>query len=318
MPNKKYSVSHGTNDKPLVTIGIPTYNRPEQLRRAIQSACNQTYKNLEIIISDNCSPGETTEKTVARIMKSDKRIHYIRQIKNIGPTNNFRFVLEQAKGDYFIWLADDDRFDPGFVKSCLEFLLSHNDYSLAAGRTMYYDGGTSFQGEIINLEQEDPSRRVVHYYQNVKYNSIYYGLIPRRFFPALVIRHQLADDWIMIARLTFMGKVKVIDSVYSHRSAKGTSTDLEKIYSLFNIDPRRAINHYYFIALKSAKDILCSSIPYKILSPMKRIALAWQAAEAVLAKQNVTVRQALYIRLHNELSLIKSDLLKFLKKLTLK
>jgi glycosyltransferase involved in cell wall biosynthesis len=314
MPNKKFNIPIRKNDGPLVSIGIPTYNRPDQLRLAIRSACNQTYKNLEIIISNNCSPDDKTEKIVKRIMKNDKRIHYIKQIKNIGPANNFRFVFEQARGDYFMWLADDVSLEPNFVKSCLEFLLGHNDYSLAAGRAKYYKGDSSFEGEVVNLKQEDPSERVIHYYREIGYNSLYYGLIPRRFFPALVIRHQLADDLIMVARLTFMGKVKVIDSVYSHHSAKGVSTNPEKMYHLYGIDPRRMINHYYFMALKVARDILCSSIPYNTLSPIKRIVLAWDAFKTVLAKQDLTVRQALYTRLHNELSIYKKNLLDIFKK----
>ena len=52
------------NRQPLVSVGIPTYNRPELLRRAIDSIVNQTYENLEVIISDNATAGNTVEDIV--------------------------------------------------------------------------------------------------------------------------------------------------------------------------------------------------------------------------------------------------------------
>lgn len=97
--------------KPLVSIGIPTYNRPEGLRRALESITGQTYKNLEIIVSDNCSLGEETQKVVQEFMEKDSRIQYHRQVENKGGAFNFRFVLERANGEYFMWMADDYVWD---------------------------------------------------------------------------------------------------------------------------------------------------------------------------------------------------------------
>jgi glycosyltransferase involved in cell wall biosynthesis len=82
--------------RPLVTIGIPTYNRAGgYLRECIEGAINQTYLNFEFIISDNCSVDGTT--TLASSI-ADSRIRYFRHPKNIGANNNFNYCLEQAKG----------------------------------------------------------------------------------------------------------------------------------------------------------------------------------------------------------------------------
>jgi len=50
------------SNSPLVSIGIPTYNRPNELKIAIESIVNQKYNNLEIIVSDNCSSDPAVEK----------------------------------------------------------------------------------------------------------------------------------------------------------------------------------------------------------------------------------------------------------------
>lgn len=104
-------------NRPLVSIGIPTYNRAGSfLAEALQAALNQTYSNIEIIVSDNCSE-DHTEDLVNAI--SDPRIRYFKQKQNIGSFRNNNFCLQQAKGEYFHLLHDDDFIDPDFLETCL-------------------------------------------------------------------------------------------------------------------------------------------------------------------------------------------------------
>lgn len=102
----------------LVTIGIPTYNRADGfLRHTLESVMAQTYKNLEIIVSDNCSQ-DNTEEVVKKY--DDSRVKYIRHNTNIGPLGNSNFCLNQAKGEYFLQLHDDDAIDPDFIETCMK------------------------------------------------------------------------------------------------------------------------------------------------------------------------------------------------------
>lgn len=69
--------------EPLVTILIQTFNRKDLLRKAIESAINQTYKNIEIFIADNHSE-DGTEGMVIDYCKNEPRIKYHRHEQNIG------------------------------------------------------------------------------------------------------------------------------------------------------------------------------------------------------------------------------------------
>ncbi len=100
MPNTTISSSSQT---PLVSVGIPTFNHPDGLRRTLRCIVEQSYGNLEIIVSDNCSPGSETEAVVREFCLKDNRIQYFRQDTNKGPAFNFRFVLEKATGEYFMF-----------------------------------------------------------------------------------------------------------------------------------------------------------------------------------------------------------------------
>jgi glycosyltransferase involved in cell wall biosynthesis len=114
--------------KPLVTIGIPTYNRADGfLKDAIESALAQTYPHIEIIVSDNCSSDDTSTLVRSYV---DPRLQYHRHASNIGPDNNFNFCLQQAKGDYFILLHDDDLIDPDFVDACMQHAHYSPEYAI--------------------------------------------------------------------------------------------------------------------------------------------------------------------------------------------
>jgi glycosyltransferase involved in cell wall biosynthesis len=122
--------NHGEIHESLVSVGIPTYNNPNGLRRTLTCITGQTHKNLEIIVSDNCSPGPETEAVVQEFIAKDSRVRYYRQEKNNGVFSNFQFVLETATADYFMWAADDDLWDTNFVSSCLSCLIKNPEYGV--------------------------------------------------------------------------------------------------------------------------------------------------------------------------------------------
>jgi glycosyltransferase involved in cell wall biosynthesis len=133
---------------PLVTIGIPTYNRADgYLREAIESALNQTYPNLEVIISDNCSSDDT-----GLIIQSfnDSRIQYYRHDENIGSNNNFNFCLKKATGVFFLLLHDDDLIDEDFVETCMNSVSHNTDSGIIRTGTRIIDGNGNVLEKAFN------------------------------------------------------------------------------------------------------------------------------------------------------------------------
>ncbi len=106
--------------KPLVSIGIPTYNRPNGLKQVLECFVNQTYPNLQIIVSNNASTVPGYAEVMSEYLGKDLRIQYFCQEQNIGGWLNFKFVFEKAVGEFFMWAADDDEWHPEFVNHCLE------------------------------------------------------------------------------------------------------------------------------------------------------------------------------------------------------
>jgi glycosyltransferase involved in cell wall biosynthesis len=107
---------------PLVTVGIPTYNRPKGLERTLQCILGQTYNNLEVVVSDNCSTDADVLPILQRYAANDNRVKYVVQKENLSIVPNFQFLLNNATGKYFMWAADDDNWDANFIEVCVAAL----------------------------------------------------------------------------------------------------------------------------------------------------------------------------------------------------
>jgi glycosyltransferase involved in cell wall biosynthesis len=108
-------------DAATVSIGLPVYNGEEFLEEAIVSLLNQSFRDFELIVSDNAST-DATPDIVRKYQKEDHRIRYIRQENNIGPGNNFIYVLTQAKARLFMWASHDDIWAHNWLETLIENL----------------------------------------------------------------------------------------------------------------------------------------------------------------------------------------------------
>ena len=115
---------------PLVSIGLPVYNGMPHLRIAVESLLKQDYAQLEIIISDNASTDGTSEYCRA-LAQVHPHVRYTRNDENVGPAENFRRVLGQACGDYFMWASHDDKWSEHFVSSLAQSLSASSESVLA-------------------------------------------------------------------------------------------------------------------------------------------------------------------------------------------
>lgn len=106
-------MSNASNIK--VSIVIPTYNREKFITECIKSAQEQSYPNIEIVVSDNAST-DSTWQICQELARSDPRIVLIRNEVNLGPVRNWMKGIEKATGDYCKILFSDDCLVP----DCLE------------------------------------------------------------------------------------------------------------------------------------------------------------------------------------------------------
>lgn len=97
--------------RPLITVYLPTCDRPEKLRRAVFSVINQSYQNWQLIICDDAS-GEETKCLISDFLRSDERIFHLRNNFRSGACVTRNLGIFGAKGEYITGLDDDDEFSP--------------------------------------------------------------------------------------------------------------------------------------------------------------------------------------------------------------
>ncbi|HEX8636212.1 MAG TPA: glycosyltransferase family 2 protein [Pyrinomonadaceae bacterium] len=270
-----------TKGAPLVSVGLPTYNRASRLRRAVESVLAQDYPNLELIISDNASNDET-QALCEEFCRLDSRVRYVRQPVNLGLIKNFEFVLTQARGEFFVWLADDDWFDPAYLSECARVLSAHAELGLVCGRDKYYeDGRFLFESEPINLPQASGAERVLSYYRQVSVNGTFYGLMRREQLTKIPFYDVFGGDWLLVAQVAFQSQVKTVDNVAINRSVTGASQDIHSLAAKSGLSKFMVKNPHLKIALTVFDDIVRRSSPYRSMSFAERVALASRCSVAI-------------------------------------
>jgi len=127
--------------KPLVSILIPTCDRPHYLEQALKSALDQTYPRMEIVICDN-SEDDASERMVKAYQSKRKghKIRYFRNSENLGPIINQQKCLELSKGKYVNYLMDDDLFHPVKIEKMMHYFLKYKEVSLVTSQRRIIDG----------------------------------------------------------------------------------------------------------------------------------------------------------------------------------
>ncbi len=283
---------------PLVTIGIPTYNRATLLKRAIASALNQDYQNIEVIVSDNGSTDDT-EAVCREFYDQDVRLKFVRHSHNRGAAANFDAVLDMANGLYFMWLGDDDWIDVGYVSSCVQQLICNPAISLASGVPEYYrNGHRSHCGKVFDLLWDAWWLRVIVYYCRVSDNGMFYGVMRTAQIQQLRMPINMGGDWHLIANIVSLGKTVVVPEVSVHRELGGTSQSYQQIAASLALGRIHAAFPMCSIAAGAWMNIVAKGIAYRTRAVLVRLltgcmVLAFLVVKGALVYLRDAIRDAI-------------------------
>ena len=277
--------TQSSEEQPLVSVGLPTWQRAHVLRRAIDSVLGQTYENLELVVADNGSQ-DGTQAICEEYRQLDGRVRYFRHATNIGPTENFNSILRRARGDYMMFLADDDWIENTYLQHCLDALRDHPDRVLARGKARYFNAGELVgRGEPVNLIESSPSRRVRAYFGSVEWNDEFYGLVPQDIWARVgPIPKGLGNDLLVVARIAFLGKMVTLETTEFNRATGGIADNPAAIAQAYGISPRQAQAPFLSAAWFAVSDITWRSSVYQPLAPIQRLVLALSCGPLLLVR----------------------------------
>jgi glycosyltransferase involved in cell wall biosynthesis len=199
---------------PLVSVGVPVYNGAQWLEASLTCLRDQTHRNIEVWIYDNCSDDATPE-IAKRFCAGDARFHYFRQPENKGPKRNFLDVLEAARSPYFMWRAADDTSDLNYIEVLLDLLLAHPGHDLAASRGV----SVSPDGRVLGVYELPPRMErgegSAWSTQLFMLNAgWFYGVFRReamlRFLPEVLDAYPYLPGWDVVALIPFAFDCKVV------------------------------------------------------------------------------------------------------------
>ena len=143
--------------EPLVTIGCLSFNTGNYVIEAIKSILNSTYKNIQIIVVDDCSTDNKSVELLENYLSNFPQIEYIKNKVNSGIPANFNFVLNKAKGKYLCFVCDDlitkDRISDDvdvFEKLDEDYILVHSiSQSISSNGTKIEETSPNIKDQIV-------------------------------------------------------------------------------------------------------------------------------------------------------------------------
>jgi glycosyltransferase involved in cell wall biosynthesis len=225
---------YNIHKKSKVSIGLPVYNGEKFIEKRIKSITSQTFKDFELIISDNSST-DMTSIICQNYAKADNRIKFFRQSKNIGAVANFNFVLQESKGDYFMWAAVDDVILPTFIERNLQILEKNSNIVCSISKMKLFGETTDYLklksddsiitklfkqiktgiGHLDTYAASGPyEKRIQEYLKNLRHNQIFYGIYRTDLIKkSHVQNHFLGVEACTILNLLKFGELHVVDEI---------------------------------------------------------------------------------------------------------
>lgn len=200
----------GPTGGPLVSIVIASYNRANLVERAVRSALNQTYPNIEVFVSDDHSPDDTLA-VLDKIRDPRLRVHA--QPRNVGVWENWTAAANGATGDYLVFLGDDDYLTPNFAELHVAAFNRHPEVAVVF---------SPMQDETLDGKSSGVMKPYIQAGQVAGPEAIIEGLLAARlFFGSAMFRRKLAiatwlttraedmvADWGLLFRLSLIDRVK--------------------------------------------------------------------------------------------------------------
>ncbi len=215
---------------PKLSIGLIVFNGEKFIANAITSLLNQTFTDFELLISDNCST-DLTQKICKEFAKDDERITYFRQLENHGADWNFRFVLNKASREYFMWASADDLWEPTFVEKNITYLESDKKI---VGSISEVDFFGKFKNRYDSSSTPSKFRHVhpisgsylekAKFYLKYRRATMMYGIFRTNILKKTPVFEFPPQDLLIILNVLKYGDLNVVDEILMHRYSGGMSS----------------------------------------------------------------------------------------------
>lgn len=248
------------NENPLVTIGIPTYNRKDLLKRSLESALNQTYKNIDILVTDNHSE-DGTKEMMEEYAKKYPNIRYFRQEENKGTGFQGKFLLDNSTGEYFCGLCDDDYISENYVEECVNILLNNQNIAFTYGTVYLIDKNNNIEKrcntfKTIKNSFEKRIRDYINFGIPAFLASMFFRTDLYRIITSEYKNNRFCEDQLTVLKGLYFGKAICSDKAIFYKLNNGCTKDLETLKKTYNLPDMTNENYWKYLSSEYIKSIL--------------------------------------------------------------
>ncbi len=225
-------------EQPLITVILPVRNSASNLGGCVSSILNQSYKNIEIIATDDFS-FDKSYSILRNLKKKDKRLRIYRNVKNYGLVVTLNRMIKKAKGDFITFMDTDDFLSPNRLKKQLNFLLNNPEVIAVGAQCTFIDE----QGKKIG-RSDFPSENDLIYRNplhgiSMQFESV---LINKKSLPKDVLRFHISSNPFIysdiLIKISSYGKLSNLNQFlhYHRNNPKIYLSDVKRnIISLFKL-----------------------------------------------------------------------------------
>lgn len=243
------------NEEVLVSVCVPVYNGANTIEETIKSIIDQTYKNIEIIVVDNCS----TDNTVSILRAiDDERLKIYVNDSNLGMAGNWNQCLKYVTGEYVHFVCADDLLHPECIRKKVDMLKENDDVSMVISASELINE----ENKILlqrNLFSENKICNGKKFAKKSFHSRNMYGEPSNVLFKAdaqkrvgeFALNTFYSTDWDMWIRLSCEGNVAYVNEyLMKYRVATGNETSKIGIKRILEDDRRMVANVLSYNCLK--------------------------------------------------------------------
>lgn len=207
----------------LVSVIMPSWNTAKYIGESIQSVIDQTYKNWELIIVDDCST-DNTEEVINTF--NDSRIRYFKNSNNLGAALTRNRALREAKGEWIAFLDSDDLWQPNKLKEQLGFM-NKNNYVFSYHNYEKIDENSNSLGICVTGPNVVTKRKMYHY----GYPGCLTFIYSAKFFGVIQIEDiKKNNDYAILLKLCKKSDCYLLDQNLAKYRIRKTSISHDKFF----------------------------------------------------------------------------------------
>jgi glycosyltransferase involved in cell wall biosynthesis len=232
-----------------ITVGLPVYNGEFFIEKKLNSILSQTFRNFELIISDNAST-DLTPLICKKFLDKDDRIKYYRQEQNMGPNWNFNFILDKASSPYFIWVGVNDEISKYFLEKNYNILETKSNVVGSISKIKIKDEENNVKEDFFvkliknwrtlksigSYSISGTYKNKTRFYLKNSTCQLIYGLFRTNELKKSVVKDSfVGNDWATMLNVLKFGDFYIVEDDIMYEDIEGLSstgiTNVSRVYS---------------------------------------------------------------------------------------